>query len=172
MTRILLPLLVLGLGVITAAAVAEEGSYYDDDREGGAGARAPSTAAGTSILARRSHRLIGGGEGSASHAAAGRQPTSMAVAEGGGGDSGGGHEAYVAARGARMPLDLLMRVLHTSAESELAGEEGLLHDALDFHWRLLAAKPAKPAPFLVCSGYSHGTALQPMIVDWLLRIHE
>lgn len=151
-----LAILILGLGVISSvtAAVAPEGSY-DDDRESGGGARASSTAAGTSILARRSHRLIGGGEGSASHATAGRQPTPMALAEGAGG--GDRHEAYVAARSARMPLELLMRVLHSSSKLELAGEEGLLHDALDFHWRLLAATPAKAAPFLVCSDYSHGT---------------
>lgn len=155
-SQFLLLLLILGLGVIVGVTGAAPEGSYDDDREGGGAAASPA-AAGASILARRSHRLIGGADGSTSGSAEG-QPASVAVAEGaGGGGGGGGHEAYAAARGARMPLDLLMRVLHTSAEGELAGEDGLLHDALDFQWRLLAATPAKPAPFLVCGGYTRGT---------------
>ena len=146
-------------GVIVGVAAAPEGAY-DDDREGGSGggsASSPTAAAGTTVLARRSHRLIGGGDGAAKHAAAAEgEPASMAVPGGGGGD---GHESYAAARGARMPLDLFTRVLHTPAEGELAGEDGLLHDALDFQWRLLAASPAKPAPFLVCGAYGHGACV-------------
>jgi hypothetical protein len=142
-------------GVIVGVVAAATDGTYDDDREGGSGsAAAPTAAAGAAMLARRSHRLIGGGDGSATHAA-----ESMAVP--GGAD---GHEAYVAARGARMSLGLFTRVLHTPAEGELAGEEGLLHDALDFQWRLLAASPAKPAPYLVCGAYGHG-AWTPKVID-------
>lgn len=153
---LLLLLLLLGpLGAILGAAGAPEGAY-DDDHEGagGSGSGSSSNAPSAAVLARRSHRLIGGGADGPSDDGA----SSVAVAGGAGGGSGS-HEAYAAARQARMPLELFTRVLHTPAEGELAGEEGLLHDALDFQWRLLAASPAKPAPYLVCGAYGQGACV-------------
>ena len=131
--------LLLALPLLASGASTEAAD--DDVGGGGGGGDGPGGGGKRPNVLGHSHRLL---SGETKEAAAGMAKVA------------GSHEGQVRDRGRRMGLDFFERVLHTPAGDEFAGEDALFHDALDFQWRLLAASPAKPAPFLVCGPYRQG----------------